>query len=185
MLKKIFLPLTGIILSTLLVIYFCYIKISYVAIVAISFVGLGLTSNQIFYFIFCSLFPDTRNLDSLPAADVLRSPKTYDKGRNKTIAFILTVIFTFIVWFGGTYIWTILTNKYINYHLTTYGKRTKGVVVYVSHNSKSFGTYSEYEYSDEKKETCSDIIVGETLNIGDTVSVFYSTDRPEINKVTF
>ena len=153
--------------------------------VAISFVALGLTSNQIFYFTFCRLFPDARNLDSLPAADVLRSPKTYDKGRNKTTAFILTAVFTFIIWFGGTYLWTILADKYITYHLTTYGKKTKGVIVYVSHNSKSFGTYSENKYSDEKGETCSDIIIGETLKTGDTVSVYYSADRPEINKVTY
>ncbi len=84
---------------------------------------------------------------------------------------------------GGIVLWYHFIEKYENYQLETYGKKTKAVVIDYGY-TKGIGTYRKFEFLDESGEKFTDRFRNETLSIGDSIEINYSTHRPLIHKVT-
>ena len=183
MIKNVFLPLILIILTSAATIYLWYEDFPLSLFGLIGFVTLGFGNMYLSYFIFYKIFPNEANRPLPPLQDLMiqnheakSKPQVFTKGSlfGTLLAVVLSV--------GGIYSWVKIADKYKNYHLENYGKLTKAVVIDVGY-SKGIGTYREYEYNDDKSKKYTDKFSNETLYIGDTLSIIYSTDRPIINKV--
>lgn len=184
MIKNIFLPLILILLTSAGTIYLWYedSPLNFFGLIGIFTLGLG--SMYISYYIFHRIFPDKRN-KPLPAVQDLMSTYYEEKGKPQTItigstlATLLTIILTVV----GIWSWTKLADKYLKYELSNHGQATTGIIIDYGY-TKGIRTFRKYEYIDNNGKKHSDRFSNETLNIGDTITVLFSTNRPILNKVT-
>ena len=184
MIKNIFLPLVLIVLTSAATIYFWYEGLPLSLIGFIGIITLGVGSIYISFFIFYAIFPDKNNKPLPPINDFMfqyqqekGKPQVFTKG---SLFGNLLALFLII---GGIYSWAKLAHKYAEYEFNKYGQSTKAVIIATGY-SHGIGTYREYEYNDDKGKKYNDKFSNETFNIGDTLTIMYSTNRPIINKVT-
>lgn len=193
MFRNVIFPLTILLLTTVLVIYFSYLKVGWVCWLLISFLPLFFLQDTFYYF-FCNLFPDDRNLNIRPTQKVFKqSNKLYADKPTKTKADKATLITTLSFWVLIFFIWHYLSVWYVEFHLNNYGIKTIGIVTKaedvkeptgrgaIPYRFPYYGEIREYEYVDESGKKYSDFILNDKLKVGDTISITYSSNRPVIN----
>jgi hypothetical protein len=183
MIKNVFLPLVLIVLTGAATVYVWYEGLPIALFGVIGLMILGLGSIYISYFISYKIFPDKRNKPLPPVQDLLLQ---YDDEKriqqSFTIGSLFGALLAIILIIGGVYSLIKLGDKYANYELEKYGQLTKAVITGVGF-SKGIATYREFEYYDDKGKKYKDRFSNKTFNIGDTLTIMYSTNRPVIYKV--
>lgn len=184
MIKNIFLPLILILLTSGGTIYLWYEDSPLKFFGLVGFFTLGLGSMYISYYLFHRIFPDKRN-KPLPAIQDLMITNDEEKGKPQTftIGSTLATLLTFILTGVGVWSWTKLADKYLKYELSNHGQATTGVIIGHGY-SKGIGTYRKYEYKDNDGKKHIDRFSNKTLNVGDTITILFSINRPILNKVT-
>jgi hypothetical protein len=181
MIKNILLPLILILLTSAGTIYLWYEDSPLNFFGIIGFFTLGFGNMYISYYIFYAIFPDKRN-KPLPAIQDLMYYKEKGKPQTFTIGSTLAPLFTIILTVVGIWAWTKLADKYLEYELTNHGQTTTAIIIDYGY-SKGIGKYRKYEYKDNNGELRNDKFSNETLNIGDTITILFSVNRPILNKV--
>lgn len=183
MLKNVLLPLFLILLTSAGTIYCWFEGLPLSLFGLIGLFTLGIGSMYIAYSVSNKVFPDKRNKPLPPIQDLLTEYQT-QKGKPQAItkASVYGTIFAVALTAGGVYAWIRLADTYKEYELKNYGRETNAVIIDIGYQ-KGIGTYREYEYHDNAGKRFSDKFSNENLNIGDTVTILYSTNRPVINEV--
>lgn len=183
MIRNVLVPFLLIVLTSAVTVYCWYEGLPLSLFGLIGFPTLFLGNMYISYFVFYHIFPDKRNKPLPPVNDlVAQAKRDKDKPAVHTKGAIWGTIFTVVLTAGGIYSWSELANKYADYQLTQYGRNTKAVIISSGH-TKGIGDYREYEYMDDAGKKHTDKVSNQSLWLGDTIQIIYSTDRPVINRI--
>ena len=104
----------------------------------------------------------------------VRQPAT----RGYVLANLLTIGFIT----GAIFLWLELADQYKNFELNNYAREANAVVIRAGYQ-KGIGDFMEYEFSDEKGNLFKDKISDTNFDIGDTIRILYSVNRPIISKI--
>ena len=104
---------------------------------------------------------------------------TYRKEKHpKNILIIGTVLLCYMLYVGGV----VLFNRI---RLMKYGEKKNAVITKVVKYDGTEGFFINYEFVvDGKKIIHKSVPVSEKMNLGDSVSVIYLPQKPEINRLT-
>jgi hypothetical protein len=175
-LKNIILPITFIAFSS-------YFRMIHPEIKAGSFnyFWFGLTYIFAFlpiYYIACLIYPSKDNVE-IPIHEIYQK---WSKTIEKTKAFKISVYALLGVIAIGGLLWYNLPIKYTQNELKRYGVKTK-TVISSERIIKRQGRFYTYEFKDLRGRVHSDMTDDYSVRVGDSITVWYSRKRPEINIV--
>jgi hypothetical protein len=186
MIKNIFLPLLLILLTSAGTVYLWHEDSPLNLFGLVGFFTMGIGSMYISYFIFYKIFPDKRNKPLPPIQDLmLMAEYKIEKGKPQvmTKGAAFGTLMAVVMMTSGIYGWIRLADKYEEYELNSFGMEANAIIIDIG-NQKGIGTFRAYEYYDKTGSRFVDKFSNKTFNIGDTITILYSTNRPIINKVT-
>ena len=134
------------------------------------------------YYIFCKIYPDKDNL-SFPPQFLPSWRQKEAENAKETQAFKTTGYSSILIFIIGGFLWYYLPIKFTENELLKNGKKTKSTILKERHSKTFSGRIKIYEYKDQNGIEYSDFVKDDRLKVGDTITVIYSTKRPEINNV--
>ncbi len=183
MIRNVIFPLMATLTTSGLTIYFWRSPFPFSLIGLVGFMALGVSAMYMSYFISYKVFPNENN-KPLPRLKYLLSEYFRQKDKKQiytrggiwgTVCCMLLLVFGVMAWFR-------LEAIYSSYELKKYGKPSKAVIVSTG-KKKGFGTYREFKFTDAGGKDYFEKFSNKDLNVGDSIEIIYSINRPVINKI--